>query len=254
MVLSRYQGGSGTESTRACCVEAQNHTIPIFVASFGCSLNSFMLSLYCGTQTYCEVLEVRLHSTEQRGQPLPLPGGSSGPGVPQGVVGPLGCLSTVSTVCRVVIQGCPRCRIQQRTYVVLLTAWAVGHQSVTASLWHHLWFWPRNSWWSWSLFLLVKCLAFELLSIDLKLANQRAQQKQFFCLFWLLIKPPAKPFTSDFCHFSWFDFSYFQMPVHSVFWKHFKSFQQIMPIFSFEILECLLFSDYFKSFPGSVLL
>ena len=41
------------------------------------------------------VLEVRPHSTEQRGQPLPSPTGSAGPGAPQGMVGPLGCQGTL---------------------------------------------------------------------------------------------------------------------------------------------------------------
>lgn len=41
------------------------------------------------------VLEVRPHSTEQRGKPLHWPGGSAGPAAPQGTVGPLGFQKTL---------------------------------------------------------------------------------------------------------------------------------------------------------------
>lgn len=63
----------------------------IFVGPFGCSLIT-MSFLYCDIYA-CTLCSRRGHA-EQIGQPLPLPGGSTGPHVPPGMVGwPFGLIN-----------------------------------------------------------------------------------------------------------------------------------------------------------------
>jgi len=62
---------------------------PSLHPSFGCSLIALHPFCAVGPRLH-PVQEMRPHSTEQRGQPLPSPSGSAGPGAPQCVVGPPG--------------------------------------------------------------------------------------------------------------------------------------------------------------------
>lgn len=54
------------------------------------------------------MLEVRPHSADQRGQPLPSPGGSAGPDAHRGTVGPFGCQGTQLTHIQFVVNQDPQ--------------------------------------------------------------------------------------------------------------------------------------------------